>query len=296
MDTLKISGHADLSVADIVATADRWLILSAYWDTARVFNVRQGREVGALTLPFGNPLLRGVAKGITGVPDARIEAARLSSDGQFVILGCMGSTLKLWDLKNGQVRTLTDQPSLVRKIGLKVIGEPYLGWIKSVASTSNRQLVVSGCYEGFLKVWNLNSGQVVTLDGHSKHYRWGADWLKIRKDKILDISITSDRHQAVTACEDGTLKLWDLDNMKEIGTLEGHTEAVNGVALVPNKACAISASDDGTVKMWDLKRRQAIASFSGDGPFEGLAVAPNGLLCVAVGSGQVLPLALEGLK
>ena len=39
---------------------------------------------------------------------------------------------------------------------------------------------------------------------------------------------------------------------RELRTLTGHTDAVNGVALTPDGRLAVSASGDETLKVWDV--------------------------------------------
>ena len=41
---------------------------------------------------------------------------------------------------------------------------------------------------------------------------------------------------------DNTLKVWDLESGRELRTLEGHSDCVNGVAVTPDGRRAVSAS------------------------------------------------------
>ena len=43
---------------------------------------------------------------------------------------------------------------------------------------------------------------------------------------------------------DNTLKVWDLESGRELRTLTGHTNTVNGVAVTPDGSRAVSASAD----------------------------------------------------
>ena len=46
--------------------------------------------------------------------------------------------------------------------------------------------------------------------------------------------MTPDGKRAVSASWDHTLKVWDLDSGRELRTLEGHLDSVNGVAVTPD--------------------------------------------------------------
>ncbi len=81
-----------------------------------------------------------------------------------------------------------------------------------------------------------------------------------------------------------------------VRTLVGHSDAVTAVAIAPDGKTAISASDDKTLKVWDLLTGKEVASFSGEGAFNGCAFAPDGVTVVAGdASGRVHFLRLEGM-
>ncbi|MFO7030763.1 WD40 repeat domain-containing protein, partial [Limnospira fusiformis CCALA 023] len=92
------------------------------------------------------------------------------------------------------------------------------------------------------------------------------------------------------------LKLWDLEQGRELATLSGHSSVVNAVAIAPDGKRAVSASYDYTLKLWDLATGEEIASFTADRGFLACAFAPDGAGVVAGDdSGRVHFLRLEGL-
>jgi WD40 repeat protein len=71
------------------------------------------------------------------------------------------------------------------------------------------QLLVSGSTDQTVKVWDVNSGQLVcTLHGHTNQVRSVA----FGPDRIL-----------VSSSEDGSIKQWDITTTQCIQTLNGHT-------------------------------------------------------------------------
>ncbi|NEP55127.1 MAG: WD40 repeat domain-containing protein, partial [Moorea sp. SIO3C2] len=78
--------------------------------------------------------------------------------------------------------------------------------------------------------------------------------LKGHREKINLVAITPDEKLVISASNDHTLKVWDLDSGTELFTLIGHTNRVNSVAIMPDGQQALSASSDGTLKIWDLKQ------------------------------------------
>ena len=56
--------------------------------------------------------------------------------------------------------------------------------------------------------------QVYTLEGHT--------------GRVNDVVMTSDARSALSAADDGTIKLWDIENGRLIRSFEGHTAPVMG--------------------------------------------------------------------
>jgi WD40 repeat protein len=117
-------------------------------------------------------------------------------------------------------------------------------------------------------VWDIEKGETVrTLEGHT--------------DLVNAVAVTPDGRFAVSASNDGTLKVWDIEKGETVRTLEGHTDLVNAVAVTPDGRFAVSASDDGTLKVWDIKTDKAVAGFTGDGPLITCAILPDGTTIIA---------------
>ena len=82
-------------------------------------------------------------------------------------------------------------------------------------------------------------GSVHTLEGHTAAVR--------------GVAVSADGLRAVSASDDKTLVVWNLETRRVTRTMEGHSAAIWGVALSADGRRAISASDDKTLKVWDVK-------------------------------------------
>jgi WD40 repeat protein len=84
----------------------------------------------------------------------------------------------------------------------------------------------------------LRSPILWTMHGHS--------------DNVWGVALSGDGRLAVSASRDDTLKVWDVDNGRELRTLRGHSAPVLHVALSRDGRFAVSASFD-SVKVWDTE-------------------------------------------
>jgi len=78
----------------------------------------------------------------------------------------------------------------------------------------------------------------LTLRGHSRG--------------VNALAVDFGLRRAVSASDDNTLKVWDLDTGDCIQTLRGHWGDVNAVAANFSLRRAVSGSDDNKLKVWDL--------------------------------------------
>ena len=82
-------------------------------------------------------------------------------------------------------------------------------------------------------------------------------------DWVRAVAVSPDGRRAVTASNDRTLKVWELESGRELQTLSGHAGWVRAVALAPDPWRAVSASSDRTLKVWELESGRELQTLSG---------------------------------
>jgi WD40 repeat protein len=148
-----------------------------------------------------------------------------------------------------------------------------------VAVSPDGRWAVSASHDKTLKVWDLNTGQVLrALEGHSS--------------KVNAVAVSPDGRRAVSVSGDNTLKVWDLETGRELRTLEGHSNHVNGVAVSPDGRRAVSASEDHALKVWDLETGTPLATFTCDAPAQCCAFAGSRVIIAGDAAGRVHILSL----
>jgi len=190
-------------------------------------------------------------------------------------------------------------------------GPAIQGELLTCAYMPDGAFVVSGGWDGYLRLWEANQGNHVAafrtgdkpvaacavsndgkqilsggLDGllafwdaltHVRSLVWLA-----HTRPISSISYTPDGKSLLTSAWDGTIVYWKSIKDRDGKTLAGHKDIVAGCRVVPDGASLVSWSHDGTVRHWDHERQTLKSEFRGHGD-RVLAgdVSPDGRWCAS---------------
>jgi WD40 repeat protein len=169
-------------------------------------------------------------------------AVRFSPDGKTLAAAGYeagpGNAIYLYDVEKGAERA-------------RLPGHPT-GGVRRVAFTPDGARLVSGGFDGHVRVWDL-----ATL----KELRS----FKVEGGTVYSLSLSRDGKTLATAGRDG-LKLWDLATGKELPREAMNKHSCVAVAFAPDGK--IVASGDGeTVKLWEVvtgKEVQQLKGFKGE--------------------------------
>jgi len=116
-------------------------------------------------------------------------------------------------------------------------------YVISVAFSLDGVLLVSGSYDGTIKLWDVQTGGVVkTFCGHT--------------NMVLSVSISVDNTTIASGSADKTIYLWNI-GAGECQVIKEHNDWVTTVSFSPtNPQLLLSASRDGTVQKWDTDGHQ----------------------------------------
>ena len=109
-----------------------------------------------------------------------------------------------------------------------------------MACSPDGRRIVSGSWDGMLKVWDVATGrEILTFKAHPV--------------AIHSVAVSPDGRQVVSGSRDKTLKVWDAATGQQTLTLIGHTSWVWCVAFSPDGRRIVSGSADKTLRLWDAR-------------------------------------------
>jgi len=108
---------------------------------------------------------------------------------------------------------------------------------------------------------------------------------------VFDAVFSPDGKKAVSAGQDGSLRLWDTKTGKEIRRLDGHNGRVWTVAFAPDGRRVASGGFDATIRLWDLASGREIRRFTGSTDYvRSVAFSHDGHLLLSGGDDRMVRL------
>lgn len=116
--------------------------------------------------------------------------------------------------------------------------------VHGVALTANGQTLITGGDDTLVYVRDLSTDEITGLKGHEA--------------QVTSVLLSIDGKTAYSSSRDQTIRVWDIEKLKEVAVLKGHDEDVLHLALDRSGKYLASASYDGTVRVWSTTSLETI--------------------------------------
>ncbi len=185
--------------------------------------------------------------------------------------------------------------------------------VSSVAFSPDRKTVLSGSWDGYLRIWDITTGRELrTFQGHEGAVAsvafspdglyilsgsWDLNGFKLWEvstgkelrtfrghygGAVLSVAFSPDGRYALSGSYDNTMKIWDISTGKELKTFEGKVISISSVAFSPDGQYVMSGSWENhltpwDVSIWDIDTGKKLRTFRGhEGPVTSVAFSPDG--------------------
>jgi WD40 repeat protein/DNA-binding winged helix-turn-helix (wHTH) protein len=97
------------------------------------------------------------------------------------------------------------------------------------------------------------------------------------KSDIVAVSSSPDSKFVVTGEDEGNVRLWQLNPLRELAALGRHSARVKSVAFSPDGKQVASAGDDHVINLWDVRGRRLVTQIGTHAaPVLSIAFSPDG--------------------
>lgn len=147
--------------------------------------------------------------------------------------------------------------------------------INDLLITVDRRFLISASADKTIKVWNLNTGELLTTLNHNSY--------------VNDLAISPNGQILASGGADEMVKLWDLTTGELLTNLNGHTSSINALVFNLDGKTLYSASADNTVRIWNLETREQQQVLTGhSSAVNALAVRPDGKVLASGGADKTI--------
>ncbi len=163
-----------------------------------------------------------------------------SPDGKTIATSHDNGEVCIWQVEDGQ------QTIVFREIAT---------WSTSIVFTPDSETLIIGKGDKIIKLVHIPSRTVRgELHGHT-----GAVWR---------VAISASGHLLASGGEDQTIKIWDMQTLKCLKTLEGHTGWLGAITFAPcshstSRYLLASGGSDCVIRLWDVQSGQTLRTLEG---------------------------------
>ncbi len=246
-----------------------------------------------LTSSYKESQIWGLTNGVikNTIKDNETVCRAFSNDGKYLVGGSYNSTVKIWDVRSGQ---------LIRSMN------GHKGKVINVTFSKDDKYICSASIDSTVRVWDASNGNlirelnwhpssefdeisfssdckyIVTTDDKGYTIRiWDVFKGQLihsfkQKKYVYKVKFSSDNKYLITACGDSTANIIEINTGKNMQTFYGHKGDVNYANFSENDENVVTVAFDTTsVIFWNKSTGKQIKAFNGlrNNTFESIRIS-----------------------
>jgi len=203
-----------------------------------------------------------------------LTGSLLSSDGSLVVGGFADSSIRVWDLIEGEERgsSRSGEGAPMGRVDEKIFPSPIQRPLPSVKATAtpsgcvrlighsgrvhgcslspDSSFLLSASEDASIRLWHLPTAtNLVAYRGHSF--------------PVWDVDFGPMGYHFASAAHDCTSRLWSTDRVVPLRLFVGHSSDVDVVRFHPNCHYLATGSCDRSIRLWDVGMGQSVRVLMG---------------------------------
>ena len=206
--------------------------------------------------------LRWANKIAKRIPSEASYCAAISPDGQW-----LATSYGVYECASGRLVCDFRTESATSPIGVV----PQSSEVRDVEFSADGRLLVSITSRGEIAIRRVGQWQIM-------------EYQKVNSAHLVSLSLFSNGKQMVTGEDEGLIRFWRTNPLRQVSTLDAKSGRILSVACSPDGSEVVSAGDDKMIALWNVSSRKQITTIGlHSAPVYAVAFSPDGKQIVSGG-------------
>jgi translation initiation factor 3 subunit I len=186
-----------------------------------------------------------------------VWAIDVTRDTKLVLSASADTTARLWDAATGKELVQFQHIAPVRCCGLSEKGDQFF--------TINDRVMGK---QPTIRIFDIAEDPRESNVGSRKEFECQGE------HKVLAAAYGPDDETIFTACEDGTVRVYDLATGKQTKVIADHKKPVMGLQFNADRSLFVTASKDGFARLFDARTFENLKTYNSGRPINTAALSP----------------------
>ena len=195
-----------------------------------------------------------------------VDCVAFSPDGKTLASGCMGHSIRVWDIATSKQTHCFGDPYPPRH---------YAHYVHAVAFSPDGKYLAAGSTKKMVYLWDTSTWKPApSLIGHT--------------DRICALAFLPDSKRLISGGFDNTVRLWDIPTGKEIRRYGAEDDLIRSLALAPDGKTVAAGTVKGTVHLWETETAKELWQSKEASCILSLVFSPGGQSLAAVNRYRIM--------